>query len=248
MRFALFRRAPAEDPVHLTVRHEGNEYRVLFRRRPAARRLTLRISNATGEATLTVPERTTLTAAQQFADGHGAWVASRMARVPMRTPFVPDAVVPFRGVPHRIVHWTNVRANAKATLDVDGSPIIAVGGDLAHVPRRVQDFLEAEARRDLATSVRHHTASLDVVAKRITIRDTKTRWGSCSARGALNFSWRLIMAPPFVLDYLAAHEAAHLRELNHSDRFWKLVYRTCPATDAAEGWLRANGASLHRYG
>ena len=104
--------------------------------------------------------------------------------------------------------------------------------------RRVQDFLEAEARRDFAQSVKRHTTALGIPAKRITVRDTKSRWGSCSANGALNFSWRLIMAPPFVLDYLAAHEVAHLRELNHSHRFWKLTHQLCPRTEDAEKWLK----------
>ena len=114
--------------------------------------------------------------------------------------------------------------------------------------RRVQDFLEAEASRDFAAAVKRHTTALGVPAKRITVRDTKSRWGSCSANGALNFSWRLIMAPPFVLDYLAAHEVAHLRELNHSHRFWKLTHQLCPRTEEAEEWLKTYGSALHRFG
>ena len=82
----------------------------------------------------------------------------------------------------------------------------------------------------------------------IAIRDTKSRWGSCSSTGTLSFSWRLIMAPPLVLDYLAAHEVAHLKELNHSNRFWTLLHELCPATDEAERWLKRHGAELHRYG
>ena len=85
-------------------------------------------------------------------------------------------------------------------------------------------------------------------AESVTLRDTTSRWGSCTAQGALNFSWRLIMAPPFVLDYLAAHEVAHLVHHDHSARFWTLTRRLAPETDRAEAWLRAQGASLHRYG
>jgi predicted metal-dependent hydrolase len=247
MKSALFRRVPA-DPPHLKVSHQGQLFKVALRRRPTAKRITLRVSNATGEVVLTIPERTDVGLAQKFADSHGQWIATRLAKVPEHVPFEPGSVVPLRGIPHRIVHWSSVRGVTQATRDSAGEPIIAVAGEAAHVARRVRDFLEAEARRDFAVAVKKHTAQLGVPAKRITVRDTKSRWGSCSANGALNFSWRLIMAPPFVLDYLAAHEVAHLRELNHSPRFWKLTYQLCPRTDEAEAWLKAYGSALHRIG
>jgi predicted metal-dependent hydrolase len=247
MRFALFRRVPA-DPAHLRVRHAGQAFKVALRRRPTAKRITLRVSNATGEVVLTIPERTDLATAQRFADSHGDWIATRLARVPERVAFHDGAIVPLRGVPHRVVHWTSIRGTTQATRDLEGEPIIAVSGDGPHVARRIREFLEAEAKRDLSTAVRRHTAALGVTAKRITVRDTKSRWGSCSARGALSFSWRLILAPPFVLDYLAAHEVAHLRELNHSHRFWKLTHQLCPRTDEAELWLKRHGSELHRFG
>jgi predicted metal-dependent hydrolase len=238
MKSALFRRVPA-DPPHLRVFHEGQTFKVALKRRPTAKRITLRVSNATGEVVLSIPERTDVGLAQKFADSHSQWIATRLAKVPERVPFEPGALVPFRGVPHRIVHWSTGGA---------GEPIIAVAGEAAHVARRVRDFLEAEAKRDFAAAVKRHTAQLGQPAKRITVRDTKSRWGSCSANGALSFSWRLIMAPPFVLDYLAAHEVAHLRELNHSNRFWKLTYQLCPRTDEAEAWLKTYGSALHRIG
>ncbi|HST93623.1 MAG TPA: SprT family zinc-dependent metalloprotease [Microvirga sp.] len=247
MRFALFRRVPA-DPPYLKVFHEGQAFTVALKRRPTAKRITLRVSNATAEVVLTIPERTDVGLAQKFADSHGGWIATRLAKVPKRVLFQPGSLVPLRGVPHRVVHWSTVRGTTQATRDAEGEPIIAVTGDIAHVTRRVQDYLEAEARRDFAAAVKRHTAALGVAAKRITVRDTKSRWGSCSATGALSFSWRLIMAPPFVLDYLAAHEVAHLRELNHSHRFWKLTHQLCPRTDEAERWLKAYGSALHRFG
>jgi predicted metal-dependent hydrolase len=247
MKSALFRRVPA-DPPHLKVLHEGQSFKVALKRRPTAKRITLRVSNATGEVVLSIPERTDVGLAQKFADSHSQWIATRLARVPEQVPFEPGALVPLRGVPHRIVHWSSVRGVTQAGRGSTGEPIIAVAGETAHVARRVRDFLEAEAKRDFAVAVKKHTAQLGVPAKRITVRDTKSRWGSCSANGALNFSWRLIMAPPFVLDYLAAHEVAHLRELNHSSRFWKITHQLCPRTDEAEAWLKAYGSALHRIG
>jgi predicted metal-dependent hydrolase len=112
----------------------------------------------------------------------------------------------------------------------------------------VREFLQREARRDLGEAVARHTANLGIPARRITIRDTRTRWGSCSSRGFLNFSWRLVLAPPHVLDYLAAHEVGHLKEMNHSNRFWRIVRDLCPRTDEAEAWLKRHGTELHRYG
>lgn len=247
MRFALFRRIPA-DPPALKVFHAGQSFAVALRRRPTAKRITLRVSNATGEVVLTIPERTDLTVAQRFATDHGNWIANRLAKVPALVLFEPGALVPLRGVPHRIVHWSSLRERTRATTGANGEPIIAVSGELPHVSRRVHDFLEAEARRDFNEAVKRHTAALGIAAKRITVRDTKSRWGSCSARGALSFSWRLIMAPPFVLDYLAAHEVAHLRELNHSHRFWAITHDLCARTDEAEDWLRIYGSALHRFG
>ncbi len=246
MGFALFRRSP--DPAHLDVRHAGQRFKVALRRRNTARRITLRVSSATGEIVLTLPLRTDLETAKQFVDAHGSWIAARLARVPQRIAFEDGSIIPFRGVPHRIVHWSSVRGVTAATQDPHGAPVIAVSGEAAHVARRVREFLEREARRDLAEAVLRYTAVLGVPARRLTVRDTKSRWGSCSAKGCLSFSWRLILAPPFVLDYLAAHEVAHLKEMNHSHRFWRLVHSLCPRTEEAERWLKRYGTELHRFG
>ena len=139
MKFALFRRVP-EDPQHLKVSHEGRTLKVALKRRPTAKRITLRVSNASGEVVLTIPERTSVDIAQRFADGHGAWIANRLAKVPTRVIFEPGALVPLRGVPHRIVHWSNIRGVTQATTGSDGTPILAVSGDIHHVARRVQDY------------------------------------------------------------------------------------------------------------
>ncbi|MCX7339186.1 MAG: SprT family zinc-dependent metalloprotease [Hyphomicrobiales bacterium] len=246
MRLSLF--APRPDPDHIDVGHGDRSFKVAVRRRASARRFTLRVSTASGEVVLTLPERADLKAARLFAEAHGGWIASRLAKRPDGVAFASGAMVPLRGVPHRIVHWSTVRGVTKAAEDRDGNPIIAVSGDSAHVARRVTDFLKREALKDLTGSVDHHTRALGIPARKIAVRDTASRWGSCSAKGHLSFSWRLIMAPPLVLDYLAAHEVAHLKEMNHSHRFWALTHRLCPRTEEAEAWLKRHGAGLHRYG
>jgi predicted metal-dependent hydrolase len=244
----LFQSRTPDAPVaHLDVAHSGATYRVALKRLPSARRFTLRVRGATRDVVLTMPARSSLRSAREFAERHAAWIGARLARLPRPVIFEPLSTAPLRGVDHTIVHCP--RARGVVWLDHgDGGPMICVAGDLAHVPRRVADFLKREARRDLETAVARHSKALGVEARRITLRDTTSRWGSCSSTGALNFSWRLILAPPFVLDYLAAHEVAHFVHMNHSPAFWKVTHRLFPETDRAEQWLKTHGPSLHRFG
>ena len=179
---------------------------------------------------------------------HREWVRVRLVRLPQPVPFGADALVPVRGIPHRIAHCPDARGTVWTASGADGTPTLCVAGEAPHVARRVQDFLKREARQDLAEAVRRYAAALGVSIGRLTLRDTASRWGSCSARGDLSFSWRLVMAPPFVLDYLAAHEVAHRLEMNHGPRFWRLVEQVCPHRREAEAWLRRHGSDLHRYG
>ncbi len=134
------------------------------------------------------------------------------------------------------------------TADEAEERLICVAGEKPHLARRLRDFLKREAKRDLDAASRKAAAQLGVTVKRISVRDQSSRWGSCSSTGVLSYSWRLILAPPFVLDYLAAHEVAHLVEMNHSRRFWALVERICPDMKRAKAWLDVHGSSLHRYG
>ena len=154
------------------------------------------------------------------------------------------AMVPVFGVPHRIRRITEPAA-APVTI-AEGE--IRVRGDPVHLPRRVVDHLKALARRDFAERARTLAARLGKSVARVGVRDPKSRWGSCSSKGALSFSWRLILAPPFVLDYLAAHEVAHLVEMNHSPRFWKVVASLVPDSAGPRAWLRRHRAELLSYG
>ncbi len=241
----LFERPP--EPAHLDVAHDGEVYRVALSRSPRSRRFTLRIRTATRDALLTMPSRASLKAAREFAERHSAWIGVRLARLPLPVPFEPSAKTPLRGVDHRIVHRPGTRG--VVWLDApEGEPLICVAGERPHVARRVTDCLKREAAKDSEAAVARHARKIGVQPKRIAVRDTVSRWGSCSSAGRLSFSWRLILAPPFVLDYLAAHEVAHMVHMNHSPKFWSLVRRVSPDVNRAEAWLKAHGASLHRYG
>jgi predicted metal-dependent hydrolase len=244
---ALLYRRPAE-PSRLLVKHGSQIYSIRLRRHRRARRYTLRIHPSDREAILTMPPRGTIAEAKDFAQRHGAWIAARLGRLPKAAPFLPGTLVPLRGVPHRIVHRSGQRGTVWTETRDSGDKILCVAGDIAHIERRVHDYLKREARRDLHKAADAYAHELGVKVKRLSIRDQSSRWGSCTSAGSLSFSWRLILAPPFVLDYLAAHEVAHLVEMNHSARFWKVCGRVCSSVERAKKWLDTSGNDLHRYG
>src|SRR6187551_2602665 len=244
---ALLYRRPAE-PSTLVVRHGSQFFSVKLRRHRRARRYTLRIHPTDREAILTMPPRGTIAEAKEFANMHGGWIAARLGRLPKAAPFQPGTVIPLRGVPHRIVHRSGARGTVWTETRDSGEKIICVAGDAEHMDRRVHDFLKREARKDLHKASLAYAEDLGVRVKRVSIRDQSSRWGSCTSAGSLSFSWRLILAPPYVLDYLAAHEVAHLVEMNHSARFWRVVARECAHVERAKTWLDTHGNDLHRYG
>jgi len=244
---ALLYRRPTE-PQAIQVVHDKAIYLVRVRRHRQARRYTLRIQAATREVVLTMPPRGSLKEAKAFAEQHGGWIAQRLHRLPEATPFVHGTVVPLRGQPHRIVHRKGRRGTVWIEIGEDGERTLCVAGDAPHIDRRVGDFLRREAKNDLEMASGRAAERLGVEIKRISVRDQASRWGSCSSTGVLSYSWRLILAPPHVLDYLAAHEVAHLVEMNHSVRFWRLVERICPNMRRAKNWLDVYGTDLHRYG
>jgi len=245
LRALFFRRPP--DPQLIEIAFDGAIYPVQLRRHRQARRYTLRVHATDRTVVLTMPLRGSVKEARAFAERNGGWIAARLKRLPQPIPFADGLELPLRDVPHRIVH----RAGARGTVWIEASdemPLLCVAGDRAHVARRVRDFLKREAKRDLETASRRYAAVLGVTVKRVSVRDQSSRWGSCTAAGVLSYSWRLILSPPAVLDYLAAHEVAHLIEMNHSRKFWRVVAGVCPEWQRAKGWLNAHGAALHRYG
>ena len=246
LRALLYRRF--SEPQAIEVAFDQAIYPVRVRRHRQARRYTLRIHAASREVILTMPPRGSLREAKEFAQKHGGWIASRLHRLPQAAPFADGSLVPFRGVEHRIVHRPGARGTVWTETGADGARRLCVTGGAPHLNRRVGDFLKREAQRDLDASSRRAAAHLGVDIKRITVRDQTSRWGSCSTTGVLSYSWRLILAPPYVLDYLAVHEVTHLVEMNHSRRFWRLVAKHCPDASRAKAWLDVHGTDLHRYG
>jgi hypothetical protein len=244
---ALLYRRPSE-PSDISVAFEREVYLVRVRRHRQARRYTLRIHSVTREVVLTMPPRGSLKEARAFAHKHGGWIAARLGRLPEPAPFAHGTVLPLRGLDHRIEHRPDKRGTVWIETGTSGERLLCVAGAAPHVARRVSDYLKREAKSDLEAASRLAAERLGVTLKRVSIRDQSSRWGSCSTTGVVSYSWRLIFAPPHVLDYLAAHEIAHLVEMNHSPRFWRLVERIDPDFRRAKTWLDAYGSELHRYG
>ena len=211
---------------------------------PRARRLLLRIDAAARTIELVLPRGIPAEHGLKFLDAQRGWIAARLDALPQTVPFVEGALVPVFGVPHRIRHFDDPKA----------PPVTIVGGEIrvrgepAHVPRRVHDHLAHLAARELARRARDHAARIDKRVARVTVRDTKSRWGSCSSTGNLSFSWRLVFAPENVVDYVVAHEVAHLAEMNHGPRFWKLVRSLTPDTATPRAWLKRHRSELLSYG
>ena len=240
-------RSKAPLPTHIEVAHGDSAFRVILKRSAKARRYTLRASAAKHEITLTMPMRGSMAQASEFAHRHGGWIAERLKKFDTIIACEPGAVIPLRGEPHRIEHRANSRGNVWVETTEDGEALIVVAGRTEYVLRRIKDFLKKQASQDLDKAVERFTSALGIPARRISLKDTTSRWGSCSSSGRLNFSWRLILAPAHVLEYLAAHEVAHLKELNHSVRYWRVVASLYPDYKQAEAWLKRHGTSLHRY-
>jgi predicted metal-dependent hydrolase len=234
-------------PEAVFVRAFGQPIRVAVRVSARARSYRLAIPHR-GDPVLTLPAHARWPEAEAFLDRQTAWLAARIKRAAPAIPFVDGATVPVRGLAHRIVATGRVRGRVEVGCDDAGVPVLFVPGLPEHLGRRLTDWLRAEALADLEARVAIHTQTLGVRAASIRLRAQATRWGSCSSQGRLNFNWRLILAPPHVLDYVAAHEVAHLLEMNHSPAFWRNVERALPGMAAGRAWLKAHGSELMAIG
>ena len=143
-----------------------------------------------------------------------------------------------------IVHVPERRGTVTIGRKEDGTPALFVHGEREHLPRRLADFLKKQAKKDIEALVLKHATAINKRAKSVRFRDTSSRWGSCTSDGKLSFSWRIMMAPKPIINYLVAHEVAHLRQMNHGPKFWKLCEELCPDTERCKDWLKRNGNAL----
>jgi hypothetical protein len=221
---------------------DGRAVELNVRLNTRARRLIVKVHPATGEVMVIAPSRRALDRAVEFARSEAAWIARQLAQVPSRVALMPGARIPFRGQEHIIE-----RSESGPVARDEDEAVIRVSGRLEHAPRRILDFLKKQAKKELEALAFEFGARIGTKPRRITVRDTASRWGSCSSTRSLSFSWRLIMAPPFVLDYVVAHEVAHLKEMNHGPAFWRIVRELVGDVRRPQAWLRQHGTALHRY-
>ncbi len=228
---------------NLVLDIEGRAVPLRIRRNARARRLILRIDGERDGVVVTLPGRVPVEEGLDLARGKAAWIVRQLDRLAPRVPFADGAVVPILGDDHRIrFDPTGRRPVSRGTGE------IVVTGRPEHLARRLTDWLKGEARSLIVPLAHAKAQSLGRSPGAITLRDTRSRWGSCSADGKLSFSWRLVMAPEHILDYVVAHEVAHLVERNHGPRFWDLAAQMTGDVETARAWLNAFGARLHRYG
>ncbi|GHE98236.1 zinc metalloprotease [Aliiroseovarius zhejiangensis] len=214
---------------------------VLLRPSARARRLSLRVSKVDGRVTLTVPHGASRHEAVRFVNERADWIRKHLADTkPAQRPHI-GATIPYLGQPHLICE-----APLRAARIRHGEILVPPGDD-RQTAARIEALLKRAARDRLARASDLYAARVGRDFGRLTLRDTRSRWGSCSSQGNLMYSWRLIMAPEPVLDYVAAHEVAHLVHMDHSPAFWAQVAAICPDYKAPRKWLREHGGDLQRY-
>lgn len=231
-------------PDDVAINLSGRSISVEIRRNRQAKRLILRVDPQTeNRVIVTLPYGASASEGLAMVHRKADWIIPRLGQAAAKVLFADGVVLPFLGEDHVLCHHPGRRG---AVWRENGG--IHVAGGAEHLSRRVGDWLRRQARDKLSAHARFYADTLGVAVKRVTIRDTRSRWGSCSAGGGLSFSWRLVLAPEPVLDYVAAHEAAHLIEMNHGPAYWRLVETLVGDYGTHRQWLKRHGPELHRYG
>lgn len=234
---------PAARLLQVAPEAGGRPIAVALKRNPRARRLVLTVDPGDAAPTLVIPPYVSIGEAQAFLDSRVRWLERRLKALPPRIAFADGAAIPFLGEVLTLRHAGSARGNVWREGDA-----LFVAGDPRHVPRRTADWLKRAAREEFARLAAAKAALAGKPAPRVSIRDPKRQWGSCSVDGVLRLSWRLVLAPPEVVDYVIAHEVAHLLEMNHGRAFWAAVARLTPHMASARIWLKRNGHGLLRFG
>lgn len=240
MQYRNGQRLPPESPERLGVAAKLSV-------NPRARRLSIRIDARAGEAVLIAPSERKLADVVAFARTKASWMRERLAERPHGTPLEPGAIIHLFGEPTRLVAVGG--AGAARLIESDDGPVIQSGGEGEAFARRVENLFKRLARQVLVERTDHHLRTLGQRPVKVSIADTKSRWGSCSPHNrSIRYSWRVILAPPAVADYLAAHEVAHLVHADHSPAYWSVVQRLVGDHRPFRKWLRDNGPALHAVG
>jgi predicted metal-dependent hydrolase len=226
-----------------TISLAGREIPLFVRRNRHARRVVLRIDVEAGGIALTLPGRTALAEGLALAHERADWVIRCLDKLPARIPFADGATLPLLGSDTTIRHAPDTR---HGVVYRDGELIVS--GAREHLARRTGDWLKREAKREIARRAQPMAERIERTIAGLTVRDTRSRWGSCTPDGKLSFCWRLILTPEWVLDYVVAHEVAHLAHLNHGPKFWATVKALGVNPEQARAWLDVHAERLQRIG
>ncbi len=228
--------------MHYSITIHNETLPILIRKRRGAHRIVVRYRPLQHAISLTLPPYVGIRQGLHFAHEKRDWIERQIAAKPEHIPFSDGQIIPLLGK-----HYTLCHKGGRGVVSIDGDRIL-VPGDVQFMARRLREWLKARARAEIMALAQIKAQRVGRRIKKISLRDTSSRWGSCSHNGNLSFSWRLAFAPWEVLDYLVSHEVAHLKEHNHSEAFWALVAELCPHYEQAGRWLKAHGAGLYAYG
>lgn len=227
----------------LEANPDGAAIALRVKKHPRARRISLRHDALRQEMILTLPRRASLEAGMRFAESKRGWMEKTLRNAQAAISFTEGAMIPLLGIEYKLCFTGTLRG-----LVTIKEGALYVPGASEHVTRRLTDWLKLRLRQEATRMVHAKAVELGKRIGRVSVREMRSRWGSCHSSGRMSFSWRLIFAPAFVLDYVASHEAAHLVHMHHGPRFWQIVEQLCPQWRKAYAWLKENGQSLYRYG
>ncbi len=227
---------------------DSHDPRILYVLSDKARRVSLKVKASEREVHVVVPGIRHFKSAVKFAQDSADWIDVQLETLPPPQPFIPGQDILYRGLPYRLI---KPEGRGRSRVDDVNRKIIVPSPDLESFPGRVRRFLIREARAELEAASHHYAEKLGKRIGKVSVRDTSSRWGSCITRkgeGHISYSWRLICAPASVLDYVAAHECAHMVEANHSQAFWDVCASINENVKESKKWLNQNGARLHAIG
>ncbi|MDE3060484.1 MAG: M48 family metallopeptidase, partial [Pseudomonadota bacterium] len=221
---------------------DGTRLPILIRKHRSARRMVIRYHPLKAAIGLTLPRYASVRQGLRFVDEKRGWIEKQLHEKSGRIPFAGGQTIPVLGKTYTLKH-----VGGRGVVTAQGDEILVAGAE-DFMARRVREWLKKQAEKEIRTLAAHKSALVGVRVRKISLRDTHSRWGSCSHDGNLSFSWRLVFAPYEVLEYLVSHEVAHLKEHNHSAAFWAVVEELFPEYRKAERWLKAHGRGLYQYG
>lgn len=206
------------------------------------RRLSLRIDGKERSVVLSLPPRCSVKRAAKFVSDNRAWIEAHLLSIPVMKKFAADDVISLFGQSLKIKHCPEQKCGV-----IVENGLIKVSGSVEFLPRRVRDFIKKESLQKLTEMSQEKAQKIGCSVKKVTIKDTKSRWGSCSTLGNINYNWRIALAPEEAIDYLTAHEVSHLKHPDHSPAFWKCVKSLSPYAESGRRWLKQNGNLLYTY-